>query len=563
MRLLARGGTCGPPWGWALLAWMLVACAAEPPVDLVLRGGTLIDGTGAPRRVGDLAIDGDRIVAVGDVGEFTGRREIDAEGLVVSPGFINMLSWATVTLLEDPRALSDIRQGVTLEVFGEGWSMGPLNDAMKQETLERQAEIKFDIEWTTLGEYLEHLERRGVAPNVASFVGATTVRIHELGYEDRAPTADELERMKALVAQAMEEGALGVGSSLIYAPAYFADTAELEALVAVAASYGGLYISHIRNEGEALLEALDELIEIARNTGAKAEVYHFKASRPENWDKLEPAVAKIEAAQAEGLSVAANMYTYPASATGLSAPMPTWVQEGGHEAFVERLKDPEIRARVVEELDLLPPDKILLIDFRNPNLKHLTGKTLAEVAAMRGTSPEEAAMDLIVEDDSRVGTIYFSMSEDNVRRKVGLPWVSFGSDAGAPAAEGVFLKSSTHPRAYGTFARVLGRYVREEGILSLEQAVQRMSSWPAARLGIRQRGSLEPGHFADVAVFDPVRVIDRATFENPHQYAEGMVHVFVNGRQVLDHGEPTGATPGRVVRGPGYRRAIAQEEGPS
>ncbi|MCZ6726743.1 MAG: D-aminoacylase [Acidobacteria bacterium] len=544
---------------WLVPLVAALACAPAEPVDLVLRGGIIVDGSGGEPFVGDLAIDGDWIVGLGDLGTTRGERELDVRGLVIAPGFINMLSWATVSLLEDPRAQSDVRQGVTLEVFGEGWSMGPLNEAMKRETVERQSDIKFDIEWTTLGEYLTHLERRGVAPNVASFVGATTVRIHELGYEDRAPTAEELERMRALVRQAMEEGALGVGSSLIYAPASFAETDELVALVEEAARYGGLYISHIRGEGEGLLEALDELLEIARRTGARAEVYHFKASRPENWDLLELAIDKIERARAEGLSVAANIYTYPASATGLDAVMPTWVQEGGHEAWVERLRDPEIRQQVRAELELLPPEKMLFIDFRNPALEHFTGKTLAEVAALRGTSPEDTVMDLVVEDDSRVGTIYFSMSEDNVRRKVGLPWVSFGSDAGAPSAEGVFLESSTHPRAYGTFARFLGRYVREEGLVSLSEAIRRLTSWPAERLGIERRGRLAVDHFADVTVFDAESIIDRATFEQPHQYSEGVVHVFVNGEQVLAEGEPTGATPGRFVRGPGHRGDSGQE----
>ena len=538
----------------------VAACGPRREVDLVLRGGTLVDGTGSPAVAGDLAIDGGRIVAVGDLEAITGRREFDVTGLVVAPGFINMLSWATESLLEDPRALSDIRQGVTLEVFGEGWSMGPLTEAMRREMLERQGDIRFDVPWRTLGEYLEHLEARGVAPNVASFVGATTVRIHELGYEDRAPSAQELDRMRGLVRQAMEEGALGVGSSLIYAPAHFAQTDELIALVEVAEAHGGLYISHIRSEGDELLEALDELISIARQTGAKAEIYHFKASRPQNWDKLEAAIAKVEAARAEGLEVAANVYTYPASATGLNAPMPTWVQEGGHEAWVERLRDPEVRARLREELDLLAPDKMLLIDFRSEALKPLTGKTLAEVAAMRGTSPEDTVMDLVIEDDSRVGTIYFSMSEENVRRKVALPWVSFGSDAGAPAAEGVFLRSSTHPRAYGTFARVLGRYTRDEGLMDLPQAVHKLSGWPAERLGIRDRGVLAPGYFADVAIFDHGRIRDRATFEDPHRYSEGVVHVLVNGELVLEDGEPTGATPGRFVRGPGYRPDVGDAE---
>jgi N-acyl-D-amino-acid deacylase len=435
---------------------------------------------------------------------------------------------------------------------------------MKREAVERQAEIKFDIEWTTLGEYLSYMEQRGVAPNIASFVGATTLRIHEIGYEDRPATPAELESMRGLVRQAMEEGALGVGSSLIYAPAFYADTDELVALVGEAARFGGLYISHIRSEGDELLEALDELIDIARRTGAKAEIYHFKASRPENWSKLEPAIAKIEGARAEGLSIAANMYPYPASATGLDAAMPAWVQEGGHEAWMERLRDPAARARVKAEMKLLPPDRMLFIDFRNPALKHYAGKTLAEVAADRGTSPEDTVIDLVLADDSRVGTIYFSMSEENVQRKVALPWMSFGSDAGAPSTEGVFLESSTHPRAYGTFARVLGRYVRDEKLVPLGEAVRRLTSWPAERLGLQERGALAPGYFADIVVFDPALVADRATFEQPHQYSVGVQHVFVNGEQVLADGEPTGATPGRVVRGPGYlppagREASARE----
>lgn len=544
--------------GWLLLL-SLCACNPAVEVDVVLRGGTVLDGTGGEPYVGDVALKGDTVVGVGDLGRVRGAREIDVSGLAVAPGFINMLSWATVSLFEDPRAQSDIRQGVTLEVFGEGWSMGPLNEEMRQEALERQSDIHFDIPWTTLGGYLEHLEERGIAPNVASFVGATTVRIHELGHEDRPPTEEELDRMRGLVRQAMEEGALGVGSSLIYAPASFAETEELVALVDEAAAFGGLYISHIRSEGSELLEALDELIEISRRTGAPAEVYHFKASRPANWDKLEPAIDRIESARAEGLSVAANMYTYPASATGLDAAMPTWVQEGGHKAWVERLKDPAIRARVREELDLLPPEKMLFVDFRNDELSHLVGMTLAEVSQLRGTSPEDTVMDLVVEDDSRVGTIYFSMSEENVRRKVALPWMSFGSDAGAPATEGVFIESSTHPRAYGTFARVLGRYVREEGLIPLAEAVRRMTSWPAERLGLERRGLLEAGYFADIAVFDPAKISDRATFEAPHQYSEGVVHVFVNGGQVLADGEPTGETPGRFVRGPGYRAAETSE----
>ncbi len=540
----------------ALLALGLTACAEPALHDVVVRGGTLYDGGGGEPYAGDLAIDGDRITALVPAGRrpgVRGRLEIDAAGLAVAPGFVNMLSWATASLLVDGRAQSDVRQGVTLEVFGEGWSMGPLTAEMKEEMVARQGDLRFDVEWTTLGEYLEHLERRGVAPNVASFVGATTVRIHELGHADRAPSAEELERMRDLVRQAMAEGALGVGSSLIYAPAYYAGTDELVALAAAAGESGGSYISHIRSEGEGLLEAIDELIEIARRAGVRAEIYHLKASRPENWDKLEAAIAKVEAARAEGLDVGADVYTYPASATGLNAIMPPWAQEGGHDAWVARLRDPATRERIRAEIDMISADKILLVGFKSERLKPLTGRTLAEVAAERGVSPEVAAMDLVVEDDSRVGAVYFSMSEDNVRRKVALPWVTFGSDAGAPSAEGVFLKSMSHPRAYGNFARLLGRYVREEKLVPLPEAIRRLTSLPAANLKIADRGRLAPGYFADVVVFDPATIADHATFAEPHRYSTGVRHVLVNGVPVLADGEPTGATPGRVVRGPGFR----------
>jgi N-acyl-D-amino-acid deacylase len=513
--------------------------------------------------VADVALDGDRIAAVGDLSGHRGRLEVDARGLAVAPGFINMLSWATESLIEDGRAQSDIRQGVTLEVFGEGWSMGPLTEEMKRQVVERQGDIRFDVEWTTLAEYLDFLVARGISPNVASFVGATTARIYALGFDDRPPTADELEQMRGLVRQAMEEGALGVGSSLIYAPAFYADTDELMALASVAAEYDGMYISHLRSEGARLLEAVDELLTIAREAGIRAEIYHLKAAGRSNYDKLGAVIAKVEAARAEGLAITADMYTYTAGATGLDAAMPPWVQEGGHDAWVERLKDPRIRARVEAEMGVPTdewenlfyesgPDGMLLAGFKNDDLKALTGKTLAEVAAMRGTSPAQTAMDLVIEDDSRVDTIYFMMSEDNVRAKVTVPWVSFGSDAGAPATEGVFLESNTHPRAYGNFARVLGRYVRDEGLMPLEEAIRKMTSLPAANLRLRDRGSLTEGSYADVVVFDPATVQDHATFEQPHQYATGMVHVFVNGVRVLADGEHTGATPGRVVRGPGW-----------
>jgi N-acyl-D-amino-acid deacylase len=533
--------------------------------DVVIRDGTIYDGSGSAPFVGDVAIQGDTIAAVGSVGDARGRAEIDAGGLAVAPGFVNMLSWATESLLEDGRSQSDIRQGVTLEIFGEGKSMGPLNEAMKREAVEQQGDIRYDITWTTLGEYLEHLVERGVSPNVASFVGATTVRIYALGYADRPPTAEELDQMRGLVRQAMEEGALGVGSSLIYAPAFYAATDELIALARAAADYGGLYISHLRSEGGRFLEAVDELLTIAREAGIAAEIYHLKASGKANWPKLEAVIEKVEEARAEGLQVTADMYTYAAGSTGLNATMPPWVQEGGHRAWVERLRDPEIRERVRREMTtptddwenmcLLAgsPENVLLVGFKNEALKPLAGKTLAEVAAIRGTSPEETAIDLVIEDDSRVGTVYFTISEENVRRQIGLPWVSFDSDAPSLAPEGVFLKSSTHPRAYGTFARLLGRYVREERLIPLEEAVRRLAALPAANLKLDRRGLLRAGHFADVVVFDPARIQDHATFERPHEYATGVEHVFVNGVQVLADGEHTGAKPGRVVRGPGWR----------
>ncbi|HEU4406515.1 MAG TPA: D-aminoacylase [Polyangiaceae bacterium] len=541
------------------------AAAAPPAYDLVVRGGTIYDGSGAPGRVGDVAIVGDSIAAVGALPEgATARRVVDARGLAVAPGFINMLSWAVESLLEDGRAMSDLEQGVTLEVFGEGESMGPLNDTMKRQSKAEQGDIKYDIAWTTLGEYLEHLEARGVSPNVASFVGAATVREHELGRVDRAPSPAELGRMEAHVRRAMEEGALGVGSALIYAPGVYAKTPELTALVRAAAPYGGLYISHLRSEGDRLLEAADELIAIARASGAPAEIYHLKAAGAPNWGKLPALVDKIEAARREGLAITANMYPYPAAATGLDGAMPPWVQEGGYEAWAARLRDPATRARVAREMrepganweNLLfgagSPERVLLVAFKSEALKPLTGKTLAEVARSRGKPPEETAIDLVLEDGGRVGTIYFLMSDENVRKQMALPWVSFGSDEQAPASEGVFLKWNAHPRAYGTFARVLGKYVREERALPLEEAVRRLTSLPATNLKLRRRGALRPGHHADLVAFDPAHVADLATFERPHRYATGVVHVFVNGVQVLRDGEHTGAKPGRVVRGPGW-----------
>ena len=537
------------------------------PVDLVIDHAQIYDGSGDPPFAGALAIQGDRIVAVLKEGEArpAATATLDAKGLAVAPGFVNMLSWATDTLLEDGRSQGDLRQGVTLEVMGEGESMGPLNAAMKQFMVEQQADLKFPIEWTTLGEYLDHLVKRGIACNVASFVGATTVRIHEVGYADRAPNAEELARMRALVKQAMEEGALGVGSSLIYAPAFYAKTDELVALCEAAAPYGGRYISHLRSEGNRWLEGIDELIDIARRAKVGGEIYHFKAAGAQNWNKVDTTLAKIEAARQSRLDVTADMYLYTAGATGFDASMPPWVQEGGYPAWAARLRDPAIRARLVHEmttptdqweslyLDAGGPEHVICTGFKSAALKPLTGKTLAQIAKLRGKSAEETIMDLVVEDGTRVEVIYFLMSEENVRRELALPWMAFGSDAGSMAPEGNFLKSSCHPRAYGNVARLLGRYVRDEKLAPLAEVVRRLTSFPCENLKIKQRGRLAAGYFADVVVFDPATVADHATYEKPHQFSTGVRAVFVNGVAVIEAGESTGAKPGQVVRGPGWK----------
>lgn len=532
--------------------------------DILIVNGLIYDGGGGAPFHGDIAVKGDRIAAIGDLDGSRSSALIDAGGMAVAPGFINMLSWAPVTLLEDGRGLSDIKQGVTLEVFGEGWSMGPWNDAMKTEAIARQSDIKYEIEWTSLAEFLDYLEIRGVSPNVASFVGATTIRIHELGEEDRPPTPEELAQMQALVADAMKDGALGVGSSLIYAPAFYAETDELIALVDTAEDYGGSYITHMRSEGGRLLEAVDEVLDIAAATGAGAEIYHLKAAGKENWAKIDDVIAKVNNARAEGVDIRANMYSYTAGATGLDAAMPPWVQEGGHDAWIARLKNPAIRERLLTEIETPTDewenlylaaggaDNVWFIGFKNPALKLLIGKTLEEVAAARGTSPAETMIDLVIEDDSRVDTVYFLMSDENVAKKAALPWMSFGSDEGAYAPEGVFMLSGAHPRAYGTFARVLGKFARDDSLMPLEEAVRRLTSFPAENLKIRDRGKLEEGRYADIVIFDPGEIKDHATYASPHQLATGVIHVFVNGEQVLKNSEHTGAAPGRVIRGPGW-----------
>ncbi|HUJ15311.1 MAG TPA: D-aminoacylase [Thermoanaerobaculia bacterium] len=542
------------------LALALLAATQPPPAyDIVIRNGTIYDGSGVDARRGDVAIRGDRIVVVGHASG-RAKTEIDVHGMAVAPGFINIMSQAQETLIADGRAMSDIKQGVTTEIFGEGESMGPVTPAMKKEMVDTEGDIKYPIEWTTLREYLDWIARRGISPNVGSFIGAATPRVCVLGRANRAPTPAEMEQMRGLVRQAMQDGAFGVASALIYAPGTYAKTDELIELAKAAAPFGGMYISHMRSEGNQLLEAIDELITIAREAHVPAQIYHFKAAGEKNWPKEDQAIAKISEARAKGLDISADMYTYNAGATGLDAAMPTWVQEGGLEAWRKRLQDPAIRARVVSEMrtpsdtweNLLllagSPDRVLLVAFKNPKLKPLTGKTLAEVARMRNESPEDAAIDLVIEDDSRVGTIYFLMSEDNIKKQIKQPWVTFGSDEGAPAPEGVFLKSQPHPRAYGNFANLLGKYVREEHVIPLQEAIRRMTYLPASQLHIDDRGLLRPGYFADVVVFDPATIAAKATYENPQQYAVGVADVFINGVQVLRNGEHTGAKPGRVVR---------------
>jgi N-acyl-D-amino-acid deacylase len=557
-----------------LLALLLAALALFRPIptpaqapayDVIIRGGTVYDGTGAAGRRVDVGIRGDRIAAVGDLAAGQAPLVIDAGGLAVAPGFINMLSWSTDSLIADGRSQGEIRQGVTTEIFGEGSSMGPLTDEMKKRAVEQMGDIKYDITWTTLSEYLTGLERRGISPNVASFIGATTIREHVIGLEDRKPTPEQLEEMRGLVRKEMEAGALGIGSSLIYAPAFYASTEELIELCKVAAQYHGKYISHMRSEGNRLIEAVQELIRISREANIPAEIYHLKAAGRANWPKMDQAIAMIQKAQAEGLKITADMYTYEAGSTGLDASMPPWVLDGGYEAAYKRLADPAMRQKIAqairtpsndwENLYLAAgsPDRVLLVEFKSDALKPLTGKTLAEVAKMRGEDPVDTIMNLVLADRSRVGTVYFMISEDNIRKQIRLPWVSFGSDASSMAPEPPFTKSATHPRAYGNFSRLLGKYVRDEKVIPLEEAVRRLSGLPATNLELDRRGFIREGMFADIVVFDPATIADRATFEKPHQYAVGMRHVFVNGTQVLKDGEHTGAKPGRALWGVGKK----------
>jgi len=542
-----------------------LACQRPAEYDLILRGGDLYDGSGGSPQVADIAVRNDTIVAIGDLSKARGKTEINAKGLAVAPGFINMMSQAGQTLIVDGKAQSDIRQGITLEVLGEGASMGPLSERMKEDLVKSQGVVRSDIGWTTLDEYLRFLENRGVTPNVASFIGAATPRIHVIGYDDRPPTDDELSLMQKLVGQAMEEGALGVASALIYPPGSFAKTAELVALAKVAAKYDGLYISHLRSEGDNIIQATGEFLRIIREAGIRGEIFHLKTGGRDNWAKMDEVIGIVEKAREEGLEITADAYPYAAGMAGLLASFPPWIQDGGVEAAIKRMKDPATRRRIIQEmreptkgweslyLQCGSPDRILLIAFNTESLKPLTGKTLAQVAEIRGKSPEETAMDLLIEDNGQVLAIYFSQSEENLKKTLPLPWLSYCTDESSYAPEGIFLRSGAHPRAYGSYPRILGKYVREEKLMTLQEAIRKMSAFPAETLRIERRGRLQTGYFADIVVFDPDKVRDLATFENPHQYATGIVHVLVNGVQVLRDGEHTGAKPGRVVRGPGAR----------
>jgi len=550
----------------ALLAGTLLplACNSAPRAryDVVIAGGTIYDGSGGPGVRADVAIGGDEIKAIGDLHDAEAVTTVRAENLAVAPGFVNMMS-GDDPLRVDGRSMSDIKQGVTTEIFGEGDSMGPLTDAMRARRLAAQGDVKYPITWTTLHEGMLDLEKRGVSPNFASSIGAATLRDYAIGLDDKRPTPEQLQTMRDVVEREMKEGALGIASALIYAPGFYASTEELIEVCKVAAQHKGIYISHMRSEGNRLVEAVEELIRISREAGIPAEIYHLKAAGQSNWSKMDRVIELVEAARASGLRITADMYTYTAGGTGLDAAMPPWTEDGGMDALYKRLSDPAERARIAREirtpsdkwenlyLATGSPDRVLLVEFKSDALKPLTGKTLAEAAKMRGKSPEETIMDLVLEDRSRIGTIYFMMSDENVKRQIQLPWVSFASDAGSIAPEGVFLKSAAHPRAYGSFARVLGKYVRDERVLTLPDAIRKLAALPSSNLGLARRGILKAGNFADVVVFDPATIADKATYEQPHQYAVGMRHVFVNGVQVLKDGEHTGAKPGRALWGAG------------
>lgn len=540
------------------------SCSTQPQYDTIIRNGMIYDGNGGEPYKADIAINADTIAFIGDLKNASAKNEIDAKGKAVAPGFINMLSWATESLIQDGRSQSDIRQGVTLEVMGEGESMGPLNAKMKNEMQQGQSDIKYNVSWNTLGGYLNFLDKKGISCNVASFVGATTVREYVIGEDNRPPTPAELDSMKLLVDEAMQQGAMGVGSSLIYPPAFFAKTDELVALCKEASKYGGMYISHMRSEGNNLNQAVDELITIARDANIPAEIYHLKAAGKNNWDKMDSVIKQVENARAQGLHITADMYTYLAGATGLTASFPPSLQNGGFDKLWKRLQDPAIRKQMQQAMNTDAKDwenlyygcggadNVLLLGFKQDSLKKFVGKTLAQVAKIRNTSPEQTAMDLIVQDSTRVEVAYFLMNEKNVKKQIVLPWVSFGSDEGSYSPEGVFLKFNPHPRAYGNFVRVIGQYTRNEKLMPLQQAIYKLSKLPATNLKLQKRGELKVGYYADVVIFDPQRVKDNATYDKPHQFATGVTDVFVNGVQVLKDSKHTGATPGRFIKGPGY-----------
>lgn len=542
---------------------LLAQSGSANKYDVIIRGGTVFDGTGGKPYKADVGIKGDKVMKVGALRAANATLVVDATGMAVAPGFINMLSWSTESLIVDPRSLGELKQGITTQIFGEGWSMGPLNDRMKKQLKDDQGDLKYDVEWTSLADYLKYFEKRGVSQNVASFIGATTIRIYVLGEDDKQPTPAQMQQMRELVRKEMEAGALGIGSSLIYAPAFYAKTEELIEMCKVAAKYKGKYISHMRSEGNRLVEAVEELLRISREARIPAEIYHLKAAGKDNWSKMDKVLAMVEKARRSGMKITADMYTYPAGATGLDAAMPPWALDGGYSALFKRIQDPATRKKIVDEirtptdkwenlyLAAGSPEKVLLVGFKNDKLKPLTGKTLAEVAKMRGTDPENTILDLVLEDQSRVGTVYFLMNEDNIKKQIRYPWVSFGSDAESMAPEGAFLKSNPHPRAYGNFARLLGKYVRDEKVISLQEAIRRLSSLPATNLGLDRRGLLRSGYFADVVIFDPRTIADKATFEKPHQFAVGVRDVFVNGTQLLKNGEHTGKFSGRAIWGPG------------
>jgi N-acyl-D-amino-acid deacylase len=550
----------------AFIFVFIAGCKGQRIYMMLITNATIYDGNGGEPFIGSIGINGNEIVDVGDLGDAMGKQELNANGMAVAPGFINMLSWGVESLIEDGRSQSDIRQGVTTEIFGEGESMGPLSPALKEKLKNEQADVRYEITWNTLGEYLQYLETKGVSCNVASFVGATTIRGYVIGQDNRDPTPAELDSMRLLVRQAMEEGALGVGSSLIYPPAFFAKTDELVAMCEEASKYGGSYISHMRSEGAKIYEALEELITIAKRANIHAEIYHLKMAGSSNWNKYDSVIRRIERARAEGLNITANMYNYIAGGTGLTACFPPSLQDGGFGELRKRLQNPAKRKEMIKAMNTPTdnwenfylgagsPERILLFAFKQDSLKKYTGKSLAEVAKMRNSTPEETAMDLIVQDNTRVGTIYFLMDENNVRKQLKLPWVSFGSDEGSYAPEGVFLKSNCHPRAYGNFARLLGKYVREEKIIPLQEAIRRMTSLPANNLKLEKRGQLKSGYFADLVIFDPATIGDKASFEKPHQFATGVKHVFVNGHHVLRDGVHAGVLRGKFLKGPGYKK---------